>query len=175
MAIAIVAMSGLVYLIVQQVLRQEANDPQIQLSEDLAASLSSGQAPSGGLPAQQVEISTSLAPFVMVFDDAGKVLASNALLDGATPQYPAGVLDYVRQHGQDRVTWQPREGVRQATVVTRFSGPAGSGFVMAGRSLREVEERETFTLLACAVACVLTLAATAALTAFLLFMGEVRK
>ena len=93
LAIAIVAMSGLVYLIVQQVLRQEANDPQIQLSEDLAASLSSGHASSGGLPAQQVEISTSLAPFVMVFDDAGKVLASNALLDGATPRYPAGVLD----------------------------------------------------------------------------------
>ena len=110
LAVVIVAMSGLVYLTLQQVLRQGANDPQIQLSEDLAASLTSGKSPSAEFPAQQVEISTSLAPFVMIFDDDGKLLRSNALLDGNPPQYPAGVFEYVRQHGQDRVTWQPREG-----------------------------------------------------------------
>jgi len=175
LAVVIVAMCGLVYLTVQQVLRQGANDPQIQLSEDFAASLTSSKAPSGEFPAQQVEISTSLAPFVMIFDDNGKVLVSNALLDGKTPQYPVGVFDYVRQHGQDRVTWQPREGVRHATVVTRYSGPAGLGFVMAGRSLREVEERSTFFLQVCAIACILTLVATAAVTAFLLFLNERKK
>ena len=175
LAFAIVAMSGLIYLTVQQVLRQGANDPQIQLSEDFAASLTSSKAPSGEFPAQQVEISTSLAPFVMIFDDNGKVLVSNALLDGKTPQYPLGVFDYVRQHGQDRVTWQPREGVRHATVVTRYSGPAGSGFVVAGRSLREVEDRSMFFLQICAIACILTLVATAAVTAFLLFLTGRKK
>ena len=175
LAVVIVAMCGLVYLTVQQVLRQGANDPQIQLSEDFAASLNSSKAPSGGFPAQQVEISASLAPFVMIFDDNGKVLISNALLDGKTPQYPVGVFDYVRQHGQDRVTWQPREGVRHATVVTRYSGPAGSGFVVAGRSLRDVEEQSMFFLQICAIACLLTLVATAAATAALLFLSEKKK
>jgi hypothetical protein len=175
LAVVIVAMSGLVYLTLQQVLRQGANDPQIQLSEDLAASLTSSKSPSAEFPAYQVEISTSLAPFVMIFDDDGKLLVSNALLDGNPPQYPAGVFEYVRQHGQDRVTWQPREGVRQATVFTRYIGPAGSGFVVAGRSLREVEERSTFFLQVCAIACILTLAATAAVTAFLLFLNERNK
>ena len=174
-AVVIVAMCGLIYLTVQQVLRQGANDPQIQLSEDFAASLTSSKDPSGEFLAQQVEISTSLAPFVMIFDDNGKVLVSNALLDGKTPQYPLGVFDYVRQHGQDRVTWQPREGVRQATVVTSFSGPAGSGFVVAGRSLREVEDRSMFFLQICAIACILTLVATAAVTAFLLFLTGRKK
>ena len=175
LAVAIIAMCGLVYLTVQQVLRHEANDPQIQLSEDFAASLTSGKSPSAEFPAQQVEISTNLAPFVMIFDDNGKVLDSNALLDGSTPIFPPGILEYVRQHGQDRVTWQPREGVRQATVVTRYSGPAGSGFVVAGRSLREVEQRSTFFLWICVIACLVTLLATAAVTAFLVFLTERKK
>ena len=85
LAVGIVAICGLVYLTVQQVLRQGANDPQIQLSEDFAASLSASKASSNEFPAQQVEISTSLAPFVMIFDDNGKVLISNALLDDKTP------------------------------------------------------------------------------------------
>jgi hypothetical protein len=175
LAVAIIAICGLVYLTVQQVLRQGANDPQIQLSEDLAASFASSKSPSGDFPSRQVEISTSLAPFVMIFDDNGKVLISNALLDGKTPQYPEGVFEYVRQHGQDRVTWQPREGVRHATVVTRYSGPAGSGFVVAGRSLREVEERSMFFLWICVIACLMTLLATAAVTAFLLVLFERKK
>lgn len=172
LAVVIVALCGLVYLTAQQLLRQGANDPQIQLSEDFAASLTSSKTPSGDFPARQVEISTSLSPFVMIFDDSGKVLVSNALLDGIPPQYPAGVFEYVRQHGQDRVTWQPREGVRHATVVTRFAGPAGAGFVVAGRSLRVVEERSTYFLQICALACFVTLIASAAVTAFMIFLTE---
>jgi hypothetical protein len=37
------------------------------------------------------------------------------------------------------VTWQPRSGVRVATVVLRWSGAS----VLAGRSLRRVEEMES--------------------------------
>jgi hypothetical protein len=172
LAVAIVALCGLAYLTAQQLLRQGANDLQIQLSEDFAASLTSSKVPLGNFPAQPVEISTSLSPFVMIFDDSGKVLVSNALLDGNTPIYPPGIFEYVRQHGQDRVTWQPREGVRQATVVTRFDGPAGSGFVVVGRSLREVEERSIYFLQICALACLVTLIATAAASAFIIFLTE---
>ncbi len=115
-----------------------ANDPQIQMAEDVANQLNSGMEPASLIPAAQVEISNSLAPFLMVFDDSGKVVASSARLHGETPTYPTGVLEYARQNGQDRVTWQPEAGVRMATVVV----PATNGFVMAGRSLREVEIRE---------------------------------
>ncbi len=38
------------------------------------------------------------------------------------------------------MTWQPERRVRIATVVVRYEGRE-SGFVLAGRSLREVEER----------------------------------
>jgi hypothetical protein len=78
---------GLVYLTVQQALRMDANDPQIQMAEDAVSALN------------------------------------------------GGVLDYMRQHGEERVTWQPEKGVRMATVVVRYD----KGFVLAGRSLREME------------------------------------
>jgi hypothetical protein len=51
------------------------------------------------------------------------------------------VLDYVRTNGEDRITWQPAPGVRMASVVVGFQGTR-SGFVLAARSLREVEKRE---------------------------------
>jgi hypothetical protein len=41
---------GLVYLAVQQSLRQGANDPQIQMAEDAAAALVAGSTPESVLP-----------------------------------------------------------------------------------------------------------------------------
>ena len=139
LAIATAGLCALVYLTVQQSLRMGANDPQIQMAEDTASSLNTGASLETVVPSTKVEIADSLAPFVIVFDDSGKVLASSATLHGVVPAYPAGVLDYVRQKGQDRVTWQPEVGVRMATVVV----PYNNGFVMAGRSLTEIEKRES--------------------------------
>jgi hypothetical protein len=138
LAIVTAGLCGLVYLIVQQSLRIGGNDPQIQMAEDSASALNSGASIDSIIPTAKVEIADSLAPFLIVFDDSGKVQASSATLHGVVPAYPAGVLDYTRQHGEDRVTWQPENGVRMATVVARYD----QGFVLAGRSLREVEKRE---------------------------------
>ena len=132
---------GLAYLAVQQSLRWGANDPQIQMAEDAAAALAAGGSPESVLPVTQVEISTSLAPFMGIYNDTGEPLASSGLLHGAVPLLPSGVFDYTRQNGEDRVSWQPESGVRIAAVVVAFGG-AQPGFVLVGRSLREVEIRE---------------------------------
>lgn len=63
------------------------------------------------------------------------------MLDGKIPVLPAGVLDYTRAQGSNIVTWQPRREVRSAIVILPFHSSI-SGFVVAGRSLRLVEERE---------------------------------
>jgi hypothetical protein len=132
------------YSIPQHLLRSGANDPQIQLATDAASLLEGGAAPSIAVPAATVDIARSLAPFVIAYDDQGHPLASQAKLGGGIPVPPAGVFDYVRQHEEERVSWQPvlgrRGGVRIAAVVQRVSG-AHPGFVLAGRSLREVEAR----------------------------------
>jgi hypothetical protein len=137
-AIVTTAFSGLVYVSVQQSLRQSANDPQIQMAEDAARALQNGAGIESVIPAGQVDINHSLAPFLVVYDSAGKPQAASGRLDGGLPEIPTGVLEYARANGQNRVSWQPREDVRVAAVVFPYDG----GFVLAGRSLREVEKRE---------------------------------
>jgi hypothetical protein len=162
-AVAITGLAGLAYALDQSNLRQGANDPQIQLAEDAAARLAAGAPVATVVPHTDtvVDIVQSLAPFVIVYDTGDRPLASTATLDGATPLLPAGVSTSARQR-EDRVTWQPRDGVRIAAVVVAYSG----GTVVAGRSLREVESRADDALavtgLAWLTCLVLTLAACAA-------------
>jgi hypothetical protein len=139
--IVVTGLTGLIYVAVQQDIRHGANDPQIQMAEDTAAKLANGELVQNVVPSEKVDIAKSLAPYVIIFDVSGNPIASSAQLDGQTPTIPPGVLDYVRQNGEDRITWQPQPGVRSAVVVTQYKG-LNSGFVLAGRSLREVEKRE---------------------------------
>lgn len=135
------------YTIPQQVLRQGANDPQIALAGDLVARLEQGVAPADAVSPASVDMARSLSPFVIVYDDQGRPLASQAKLDGTIPTPPAGVFDFVRQHGEERLSWQPvlgrQHGVRIAAVVQKVQSMNGTpgGFVLAGRNMREVESR----------------------------------
>jgi hypothetical protein len=142
-AAGLTILAGTAYAALQQDLRQSANDPQIQLAEDAAAALATGVQPDSVLPAQHVDLGASLAPFVMVFDANGRVLASSGLLEGATPTLPNGVLQNAGEHGHSRLTWQPRPGVREATVIQAVKGAPQARYVLAARSLREVDDRET--------------------------------
>ena len=147
---------GLAYITVQQALRQGANDPQIQMAEDIAHQIESGANSTTVFSGSPVDLGNSLAPFVIVFNEQGAQTASSALLHGQSPQLPSGVLDYVRQHGEDRLTWQPEPGVRIAAVVTSYSG-ANPGFVLAGRSMREVEKRISQIEMLCGIVWLVTL------------------
>ena len=139
-AAAITALSGLVYVVAQQTYRQSANDPQIQLAEDAAAQLEAGAQPQTLLGSDKVDMARSLAPFLIIYDDTGTTVASSVQLNGQTPPLPPGVFTDTRKSGEDRITWQPQEGVRSATIMTHFAGPR-PGFVLSGRSLRETEKR----------------------------------
>jgi len=131
---------GLVYLSIQQNIREGANDSQIQIAEDTGAKLALSQTPQINFD-EKVDPSVSLAPFVITYDEGGKVIDSNAQINGETPTIPKGVLDFAKTKGEDRFTWQTKEGVRIAAVVSYYKGVT-PGFVLAGRSLREVEVRE---------------------------------
>jgi hypothetical protein len=160
LAVIIIALSGMLYVIPQQLLRQGANDPQIQQAEDAAAALAKGADPKTVVPQAVIDISQSMAPFRMVFDEAGRPLTWSGELHGTPPTLPTGVFDYVKHNGEDRITWQPEAGIRLAAVIVKVEG-ANPGFVLSARSLREVEVRENqvlnFALLGMAVILVASL------------------
>ena len=134
----ITVFSLLIYLVAQQNFRTSANDPQIQMAEDTALALNEGQDISKIVSGQKIDIGKSLVPFLIVYDKTGKEIITSAMLEGQVPKIPVGVLFASTVIGENRLTWQPAVGVRIAAVVVPFS----KGYVLAGRSLREVEKRE---------------------------------
>ena len=133
MAVAVTVAVGTTYVVAQQVLRADANDPQVQLAEDAAAQ----GLTSAAEPEPAVDVKSSLAPWIIVYGPDRRAVGGTARLDGKLPDYPISTFDNAPPGQRDQVTWQPEPGVRQATVVVGFKG----GWVVAGRSLRLVEER----------------------------------
>jgi hypothetical protein len=167
LAVVITALSGLAYLIGQQGQRTGANDPQVQIAEDAAARLDAGESAAAVVrTGRPVDVARSLAPFVVVYDTTGTPLATDGELDGSAPVVPTGVLDAARARGVNTVTWQPRAGVRIATVTVPWKG----GTVTAGRSLRLVEERVDDLTRLVGLAWIVTLGATLVACLFASFL-----
>ena len=173
LAVAIVGVCVLIYATVQQNYRQSLNDPQIQMAEDAAAALGQGASAEAIFQSTSnvVNINSSLAPWLAIILPDGTIyqskvgtgsplVVSTAFMGeentstGSVRHYfsiPTGVLQSATlsvgkdtaMPGEDRVTWQPSPGVRQAIVVVEItSGQYKGDFVVAGRSMREVEDRE---------------------------------
>ena len=149
--IAFALISGIFFTIYsagQEIYRMSANDPQISMARDAGELLNQGKMPAELMAKEKINIEKSLSPFLLVYGNSGEPISSSATLDGQIPKLPAGVFDYVRQYGEDRISWQPRENIRQALVVVKYN----NGFVAAGRSLSETELREGQLLLQVALA-----------------------
>ena len=152
-AIAVTGVCVLAYAIVQQDYRESLNDPQIQLAEDAALRLQNGGAPADIVPpgSPLVDLRNSLAPWIAVYDAQGSALEASGQLDGAPPKLPDGVFDtshwlahpsglFYNQSPvlQNRFTWQPESGMRQAVILTRAQNGM---YIAAGRNMREAEQR----------------------------------
>jgi hypothetical protein len=128
---------GTVYVVAQQLDRLSANDAPLRLASQVAAELRVGQ--STTLDAQShIDLSQSLAAFVVVEDAQGKPSAGSGFLHGSLLSLPTGVLASASTSGQDDVTWEPQPGLRFATVTLRV----GDRFVSAGQSLKPSEDRD---------------------------------
>ncbi len=142
LAATIIVLSGTAYVAVQQNYRMSANDQQIQIAEDAATALNKGLPIANLVPQSlSVDIDKTLSLNIGIYDDGGKPIQTSAKVDGKPVDPPTGVFDAARKTGQNRFTWQPKEGVRQAAVVVRFDNGQQKGFVLVARSLREVEKR----------------------------------
>lgn len=165
LAIVITALCGLTYLVGQQIYRISANDPQIQMAQDAAVAIFNGATPTSVVPSESVDVSASLAPFLIVYDRKGIPIAGTGMLENTLPQPPLGVLQAAAQTPQgNAVTWEPRPGLRIASVSmavdqNRRSDVAvgGTFYVLSGRNLREVEIRENNLLKIAELAWIVTI------------------
>ena len=145
-----------VYIVAQQVQRSGANDPQLQIAHDAVVALNGGTAPTRVVTQPTVDVATSEAPWIVVYGPDGVALASSGTFEGHTPEMPDGVLADA-QHDERVFSWEPRDGLRFATVATPYQG----GVVVVARSLAEVERRESTTLAIAAGGWLLALVAAA--------------
>lgn len=142
LAVVLTLLGGTAAITMQQMLRRGADQPQIDMAQWYSGEINSGEAPADVIPPGYVDLERSLQPFVIFYDDHGIPGPGTGYLDQVLPAPPVGVFDFVRSHGSENVTWRPRPGVRIASVVTRVTGKR-SGFLLAGRSLRLVEQQES--------------------------------
>lgn len=134
--------SFVVYIVVGQSVRSAANDTQAEVIEHVLREVyADPHLDLTRLLGPVIDIKENLAPFVIVFNNGGVPVASSAVLNGGTPVPPAGVFKYLLKHDDHRFTWQPEKGVRIAVVMRKLEGEP-YGFILAGRSLREVERRK---------------------------------
>lgn len=157
-SVVIVITYGILYVAVQQYIRQSTDEPLVQQIIDAKDKLASGDAPAhitGALPA--VNMSKSLTTFVVLYDAEGKPLYSSVSLHGNIPAPPTGVLTSALSSGENRLTWQPEPSARSAIVVQPCTIAGRPGYILAGRSLREVEHREAFLRTQIAVGIIITL------------------
>lgn len=127
-AFVLTATIAALYFTAQNLSRSEADDA----GQRLASQVTSGDAPTG-----RVDLETNLAPFYVVYDEKGAPVSGTGYLDGKLAVAPAGVIAAARQDRNHRVTWEPRPGLRFATVETSD----GKQVVLAGQSLRPSESR----------------------------------
>lgn len=128
-----------IYVVGQQIRRRGANQPQITMVETAIEKLVLGAEITSVIPTKTIDMAMSLEPFMIIFNENGEVATASVKLDGKTPTIPKGVLDYAKSKGINKITWQPKMGVRNAIVIK----PYPHGWILAGRSLAEVEAEES--------------------------------
>ncbi len=138
---------GLIFVIAQQSLRLSADDVLAQLATDASILLEHGTGAADIVGPYPVDMGRSLSPFFMIFDQHQAVVASMGTLEGNTPTLPDGALYQAIGRGQHRFTWEPQPGLRFAAVIRTFSSNDQYGFVLAARSLREVDYRISIMML----------------------------
>lgn len=160
---------GITYVNDQQVLRLGADEPQIQMAQDAATRVAAGATPEDVLGGSKIAIETMASPYLVMYDANGTPVSGTGYLNGSLPVLPGGVFDQAKRLGIDTISWEPEKGVREAIVVVPVMGQLG-GFVLAGRSLRYVEQQEDMLTKRTAVGWAVVVVALALAALFIVFV-----
>jgi len=133
---------GLIYVTVQQSHRSGANDPQLQVALDLKNAIEANRSTETLMAGDSIEILKSLSVFKTFYNKNREPIQSTGFLNGELPRIPRSVLDFTERNQENVLTWQPQRDVRLAMVIEAIKSPS-IAFVAVGRSLKEVEKRES--------------------------------
>jgi hypothetical protein len=126
--------AGCVYIVAQQTIRMGENAPAAAIAYETRIKLENGQAPDQATG--KTDIRVSLEPFVMIYDAQRKLVATSASYGSESLVIPPGVFDSIDKNGDNRVTWQPKPGLRFATVGIKHA----DGYIIGCVSLTEAEK-----------------------------------
>jgi len=126
----------LIYIVAQQSLRLMANDIPTQTATDALIKLQDGQDLNNIISSNKIDISKSISPFIMVYDNNKNLVEESGMMGNSKPTYPTSVLSSVDKKGESRVTWQPQAGMRFASIAVKYK----DGYIVAARSLKETEK-----------------------------------
>lgn len=121
------------------VFRQAANDPQIEVTEQVAKIIEQGVPLEAIISsAEVVELNDSKALFVVIYDGEKNLVASSATLDGQSLSIPAEQVALASGQDTHRFDWQPKDELKFALVSKKVGD---SAYIVAGRSLAETTLR----------------------------------
>ena len=129
------------YSAIQQVIRLGADDLPARMAHRAAVSLSNVDPKVAIGPALTATPEREVYPDIYVFDEKGRVVATNVSGVSRTSTIqapPVGSFAYARSHSDNRFTWKPGNGLRQAAVLIHNAD--NKGFAMATQSLTEREK-----------------------------------
>jgi sensor histidine kinase regulating citrate/malate metabolism len=140
-AALVTVLIGSIFVTGQHLYRSNANDPQVEISEQISEFIKQG-APADAIIDQEqaMDITNSLSAFAIVYDKDGKLVVSSGKIGEEIPTPPSSVFDSAKATGQNRFTWEPKKGTRIAAVLRKVDDE--KGFILVGRNLREIENRE---------------------------------
>lgn len=140
-AAIVTVLCGTMYFSIQHVYRSNADDPQVEAASEITQFINQG-APLEAIvdDTRNTDMENSLSTFVMIFDSEKQLVGASASLNGETPTPPIELFEQAKQRGGEyRITWEPKENVRIASVIKVAENDAG--YVLVGRNLKEVEAR----------------------------------
>lgn len=139
MAICITYSALMIFFVGQKLIRENANNPQLQISREMAGALTGDIDVAQKFFSVQVNYKKSSLPFFMNFSETGKLLASNGIYGEKVELPPQDIMEYAKSRSDYRFTWKLPGGTKVAAVTNRYEGKE-PGFVLVARNLTENEQ-----------------------------------
>ncbi len=137
-AIILTAIFSTMYVLVQQQGRMQANDTPTLLATQVAKQLDAGLGLSS-VNMGATDLANNPVPFVIIYDKQGKAVGGSGYLDKKLAVAPKSMLQHAKTNRNNIVTWQPKTGVRIASVTIA----AKDYYVLGGQSLKPTEDHAT--------------------------------